>query len=62
MAKNLYTCPNCKATWTEDEIYADCDDNEDQVVMLESCGMCPECWTGDNSDILNAQATDVFFD
>lgn len=42
-----YTCPNCGREWTEDELYEKLDDNEDTVVMLESCGMCPDCWEGD---------------
>lgn len=58
----MYKCPNCGASWTEDEFYQDCDDNEDDVVLMQSCGMCPECWTGDMDDVIHAQATDICFD
>lgn len=58
----MYKCPNCGARWTDDEFYETVDDNEDEVVMIQSCGMCPECWTGDIDDIIHAQVTDPYFD
>ena len=44
----MYTCSYCGKTWTEDEFYEAVDDNEDDVVLMQSCGMCPDCWNVDD--------------
>jgi len=43
----IYRCPKCGATWTEDELYEDQDDNEDMVTFFMSIGQCPECYEGE---------------
>jgi hypothetical protein len=42
-----YTCPNCGEVWTENELYKELANNEDWVILVTSCKMCPYCYIGD---------------
>ena len=42
----MYKCPNCRESWTENELYEAVDDNEDEVVLIRSIGRCPACFNG----------------
>ncbi len=37
-------CTRCGAAWTEDELLAEADMNEDDVVQWMSAGLCGECF------------------
>lgn len=42
-----YECPNCGTDWTEDQLVDALNANEDWIILVQSCGYCPDCYPGE---------------